>query len=108
MNVSLGNESAVGAYREPGSEEVLYREHPGQRVTTVEFPDDDISLQEAVSVVNEVVKHHFQDGSSPVWVECDKEGLKALLCEQYHINPRHNVRPKNWGADVEPEEEGDE
>lgn len=107
MRVVLGNESAVEAHRRPGEEEVLYRELEGQHVTTIEFPENP-SLQEAVAVVTEIVGHHFQDGATPSWVECDSEGLKALLCEQFHINPRHNKRPKDWGKDDADNEEGSE
>lgn len=97
--VALGNVDAKEGYRDPNGddpEEVLYKELPGERITTVGGLDE-LTLAEAFACVcdpNGVWAHH-SNGAPPAWVESDIPGLAFLISSQFGGIPTE--RPEGWG-----------
>lgn len=99
MYVEIGNDQAIEGYRDATSadpEQVLYRDHPGQWVTRLDYPDG-IDIKSAFESTVEAMRHHMKAGERPKWVEGDSKALVDLLCEQWSITD--NTRPADWGQD---------
>ena len=96
MRIEVGNDKAKEAYRDPLSDDpdlVRYRESPGQKVTTLVFPEG-MSLQEAFKSSIAALSHHFASGGSPKWIEGDNIDLVTMLKSYYGVS---KARPKTWG-----------
>jgi hypothetical protein len=98
VRVLLGNPAPKEAYRTEDGE-LKHREVDGARVTTIHIPDT-YTLIEAFSAVTgqDGMWNHESAGDNPRdtkpdWLECDDEGLQALL--ESHFECRVG-RPKGW------------
>lgn len=99
MYVEFGNDKGIEGYRDPQSDDpdlVRYRAIEGQRVTRLTYPEG-MTLNEAFQSTVTAIGYHVAEGGRPSWVESDSAGLKALLCENYGIDPNRQ-RPRTWGA----------
>lgn len=109
MIIELGNAAAIGAYRDSEGE-LQHEDYDGERVTTVNLPDD-YTMSMAflcVTAPDGVWTHHSRVDPEtgrpvpPAWVESDKDGLAALIAENFGCPVG---RPDGWGADLETTDE---
>lgn len=101
MFVEFGNDKGIEGYRDEKSDDpdlVRYRELPGQRVTRLTYPEG-MSINEAFQGTVTAISYHLAQEGKPSWFESDSAGLKALLCENYGVNPEA-TKPKGWGQAV--------
>lgn len=82
MRLELGNTSPKEGHRND-DDSVTFTAMEGNRVTVVNFPEG-TSIGEAfasVTAPNGIWSYHSED--APAWVECESEGLQALLVEHF-------------------------
>ncbi len=96
--VEFGNDKGIEGYRDAQSDDpelVRYRELDGQRVTRLTYPEG-MSINEAFQGTVTAIGYHMAQEGKPTWIESDSAGLRALLCENYGVNPEA-TKPKTWG-----------
>jgi hypothetical protein len=93
--IEIGLNPAKEGYKNPGSDEVLYRPLDGLRVLTITIPDG-VPSDEALASITSAngVKNRHSD-EAPTWVSVpDKPSLEEMIAEKYGI-------PQGRPADVE-------
>lgn len=98
--IEIGNSSALEAYRVQDSDtpdKVHYREVPGDRITTVSFPESIVG-DEAFESAVAAIANHIKPGERPAWLHSDNKDLKDRLQAFFGVKGKPRKNP--WGEDT--------
>lgn len=96
MTIQLGVATAIEGYREPGDDTLRFRDLPGERTTTLHFPEG-IGHRDALLALTDAMNNHMRRDTKPVWVDGSDKGFVKAVCQHYGITLKSNKRPADWG-----------
>lgn len=97
--IEVGLNTAIEGYRDE-SGELLFRDLPGERITTIHIPDG-MSDHEALIASVDALRSHMRRDTKPVWVDGSNKELVKALCQHHGILLKDNKRPADWGNPTE-------
>lgn len=80
MRLVLGNRDAVQSL---DNGETYERMPKGKRATVIGPFEDDVTLVDAVRIIDSVWSTHAAESSTPAWVASDHAGLAALVSDHF-------------------------